>query len=75
MILSASHNQKHHVAPHFNCLDLRNTMVPLMMPLILCDSGGNGVRLPKETWYISFQLSFPKETNDAIYDAIGIISH
>ena len=27
-----SHDQKSHFAPHFDCLDQRNSMVPLMMP-------------------------------------------
>ena len=28
-----SHEGKGHVTPHFDCLDLRNAMVPLTIPL------------------------------------------
>ena len=48
-------------------------MVPLMMLLALCDAGMNDVTLPTETCYISFQLSLPKEYDDAIYYAVGIM--
>ena len=43
--LMVSHDEKNHVAPHFNCLDLRNAMVPLTTLLASCDTttGGNGV--------------------------------
>ena len=30
-----SHDQYSHVAPHFDCLDLRNAVVPLMMPMLV----------------------------------------
>ena len=36
------HDQEGQVAPHFNCLDLWNAMVPLMMLLALCDGEANG---------------------------------
>ena len=39
----ASHDQESHVSPHFNLLDLRNAMMPLMMLLALCDAGANCV--------------------------------
>ena len=32
------HMTRSHVAPHFNCLDLRNAMVALMTPLASCDA-------------------------------------
>ena len=31
------------VVPHFNCLDLGKAMVALMMLLVLCYAGANGV--------------------------------
>ena len=34
-----SHDQKSHVTPYFNCLDLRNAMVPM---ITLLASGGSG---------------------------------
>ena len=37
---------KSHVA-HFTCLDLRNGMVPLTMPLASHDPSANGVTCPK----------------------------
>ena len=36
------HDQTSYVAPHFNCLDLWNTVVSLTMPLA-CDAKGSGV--------------------------------
>ena len=41
----ASHDQKSHVAPHFDHLDLGNAMLPLTMSLASCDvsTGTNGV--------------------------------
>ena len=38
-----SHDQESHVVPHFNCFDLRNAKVLLMMLLTLCDAGANGI--------------------------------
>ena len=63
----ASHDQESPVAPHLNCLDLRNAIVPLTMLLALCNAGANGV-----TCCISFDSSLLKENSDAIYDAVGI---
>ena len=37
-----SHDQNH-VASHFNCFDLSNTMVPSMILLAVCDAGANGL--------------------------------
>ena len=34
-VLMALHDQKGNVAPHFNCHDVRDTVVALMMPLVL----------------------------------------
>ena len=31
-----------YVAPHFNCLDQGNTMMPFMMMLVSCDVGASG---------------------------------
>ena len=38
-----SHDQRSHIASHFDCIDLRNAMVLLMMLLALCDAGASGV--------------------------------
>ena len=40
-----SHNPKGHAALHFNCLDIGNVMVSLVMLLASCeaDAGANGV--------------------------------
>ena len=32
-VLIASHDEKGHITPYFEHVDLRNAMVPLMMPL------------------------------------------
>ena len=39
------HDQKSHVAPHFNCLSVRNTVVPLMISLesLAADASMNGI--------------------------------
>ena len=41
--------QTSHVAPHFNCHNLRNTMVPLMLLLEACetDVSANGLKFQK----------------------------
>ena len=44
-----SHNQRSHVTPYFNCLELRNTLVSLVMPLALHDASSSGVTLPKNS--------------------------
>ena len=58
----------------FNHLDLRNKMVPLTMPSVLCDAhtGASSITGPKELCHILFQLSSPNEQNDAIDDAASI---
>ena len=40
-----SHDWKSHAAPHFNYLDQRNAVVPLMMPLASdgADAGASGI--------------------------------
>ena len=40
-----SYDQESHVAPEFNHLDLMNAIVPLIMPLVLCDANAaiNGI--------------------------------
>ena len=39
----ASHKQKRHVAPHFDCHELKNARVPLMMQSALCGASTSGV--------------------------------
>ena len=57
MMPMASHNQNSHVAPHFNYLNLRNAVGPLMMLLASCniDASANGIgwpvtHIPSHTW-------------------------
>ena len=38
LVPMGTHDQKCHAAPHLNHLDLRNTLVPLMMQLASQDS-------------------------------------
>ena len=40
-VLMASHDQEGHVSLHFNHPDLRNAIVPLMMPLLSSDADTN----------------------------------
>ena len=58
----ASHDPESHVAPHFDYLDLRNILLPLIMPLVSCDTDTsiNG---------ITFQMSGNKECNGPIDNA------
>ena len=44
-VVNGSHDQTHQVAHHFSCLDLRKTMVPLMMLLVSSntDAGANSI--------------------------------
>ena len=66
--------QKCHVVVHLNCLNIWNTMVPLVMLLAWCNTDGSprGIRWPKTMLHlISNALS--KECNCAIYDAMSII--
>ena len=50
---------KMHVAHHFNCLDIRNVMVPLTIPSASCDPGADayGVTWPKKSCCTSFWFS------------------
>ena len=63
-----SHDQKCHLAPYFDHLDLRNTMVPL----ITSSAFQNGIAYPKRSGCIGFQSSWSKECNGDIEDGIGI---
>ena len=69
----ASHDQESHIAPHVNCLDLINAMVPFMMLLALCGAGANGFTLPKETFAYHFICIYLRENIDAFYDAVAIM--
>ena len=69
---------KSHVASYFNCLDPRNTVVPLMMMMSAsCNANAtiNGVTWPEKSFCISFQLSWPKECNGTLDINVGIIWH
>ena len=68
-ILMASMTKK-----NFCCLNVRNTMVPFMMPLALddTDTSANGISLLKKSCYTSFWLSWPMKCNGAIDNTISI---
>ena len=55
----------------FYCLDLRNTMVSLMILLALCDAQANVATWPKEDMLHIIHFSLPKEINGAV----GIMWH
>ena len=82
----ASHNQKSHVASHFDCLDLRNAMVALITPLASCDAsaGTSGVTQPKKGYVAPYfncldlrnavvPLMMPLASHDA--GIVPIVSH
>ena len=56
-----------HVAPHFNCLELRNAVVPLTISLVPHDANtnANSVIWPKMSCWPLVLLSWPKNCNDA----------
>ena len=60
-----SHNQKHHVASQFSCLDLRTTVVLVMTPLTWCDisDGTDVVTWTKKSCFTSSQSSWPQKCN------------
>ena len=66
-----SQDQKCYVAPHFDHLDLRKVVVPL----VLCgaDTGANCVTWPWNSFCTSLKSYWPNKYNGAIYDTIGII--
>ena len=45
LVAMALHNQKSQVVPYFSCLDLRDSMVPFLMPEASCvaDINANGI--------------------------------
>ena len=71
----APHDQKSYVVPHFDILDLRNGIMPLVTPSASHDTNNtaNDVTCPKESCCTSFESSWHKECNGTIDDAIGII--
>ena len=67
--------RKSHVAPHFDHLDSRNALMPLILLLASynVDASTNGVTCP--LFCTSFQLPWPKEYNGAVGNTIGITLH
>ena len=70
-----SHDQKSHVAPNFNHLDLRNVMVSLTTLLASHDSktSASGVNDQKSYFEPHFKCDLSKEYSGAITDTIGIM--
>ena len=72
-IAIALHNQQSNVGAQFNCLDLRNAMLPLMTPLASCNAIAltNGViwHMTKESCCTLLQSSLPEECNGVTDDA------
>ena len=72
--INRSHDQKGNVSPHFNHLDPRNAVVPLMLLLASHESNASttGITWPKKSGYTSFQLSWPKKCNGTTDNTVGI---
>ena len=51
-------DQKSHAVPHFDCLDLRNLMMPLTVPSVSCNANTN---VDSITYCNSLWSSWPKE--------------
>ena len=68
-----SHDQKSHIAPDFDGLDLKNVMGPLIIPSTLCGThpGANGHHMTKKVmWHLT--SSCLEEYSGAIDDVFGI---
>ena len=64
---------KGHAAPHFDCLDVWNVVVPLTMLMASCDAiSANSIAWPEKSCCTSFQSSWPKKCNGAIDNSINI---
>ena len=70
-----SHYQKSHALPHFECLDLRNALVPFTIPLISGDvnASSSGLVWPKTGTLQFISISLPKQCIGAIDDTFGIM--
>ena len=69
------YDSKSHIAPHFICHALGNSMVPFMVPSVSCDAdtGTNGITWQRKSCCTTIQLSWPKKCSSVIDDAVGII--
>ena len=68
-----SHDEKPYVTPHFDHLDLRNSIVLFMMLLLPCNANASMITWPKSYVALHFDLLHSKEFNGAIYSAIRFI--
>ena len=59
---------KNNATPNFSHLDIRNAIVPLMMPWASCNAVAHGITWPKKSCCTSFWISWPKECDGAIND-------
>ena len=78
------HHQQSYITPHFDCCDVRNAILPLMMPSAPCDANAstNGITLPKkyfaphfnhiDVWNAMAQLMMPSASCDADASTSGI---
>ena len=75
LLLIGSQYQSSHVAFHFDNPNLRNSMIPFMMPLASCDTNANGIIWPKMSCSTSFHSSSSKNFNCVIDDVFSIMLH
>ena len=68
-----SHDQKSYIASHFNCLVLRNPMVPLTTLLGSCDINANSVNGKKS--HVAPHFSFPDPRNAMVPFTTLFASH
>ena len=68
----ASHDQKSNVALHFDHLDLRNAIMPLILILAPCDTSANGNAWPEMSYCVSSQSAWPGECRGTNDDSISI---
>ena len=69
-----SHHPKSHIAPHFNHPELRNVMVPFMMPLTACYANAMVTVVTWYWWQCQWQDMMPMLTPMVPYDT-NIIFH
>ena len=73
----ALHGQKGNDTSHFDCLDLKNGIALLVMPLTSdhSDTGGNGITWPQKSFCTSFWWSWPKKCSGACNNVDIYILH
>ena len=71
----ASHNEKGHVAPHSDCLHLRNAVVPLRMPVVACNVDFSAMVSHNPKIHVAPQFDCPDLRNTVVPWMTSLASH